>query len=263
MKRANERAQHPTLRVQLLGATQIAYGERRLDQYLTARTLLLLAALVRHQGEPLSREQLAFSLWPDHHEDEARANLRRHLYQLMRILPPAAMPWVVSDAKTVTWPKRDDAWADVAEFERLSAANESEAALAVYRGELLPRIDHEWVAAARAQLHGMACRHLERAIAERRARGDLATCLEYVEQLLALDPWREDMLRALMYLRFCNGDRAGALAAYRDFCCRLHLEFNVEPMPQTIRCQEQIARGHLPQEECAAGRAVQALRLGA
>ncbi|MGP6158802.1 MAG: AfsR/SARP family transcriptional regulator [Vulcanimicrobiaceae bacterium] len=263
MKRANERAQHPTLRVRLLGATQISYGDRRLDQYLTPRTLLLLAALIKHQGEPLSREQLAFTLWPDHNEDEARANLRRHLYQLARVLPPQEAPWVVSDAKTVSWPARHDAWADVAEFERLSEANEPEAALALYRGELLPRIDHEWVAAARAALHGMACRHLERAIVQRRERGDLTTCLEHVEHLLALDPWREDMLRALMYLRFRKGDRAGALAAYRDFCRRLRFEFDVDPMPQTERCHELIARGQAALEECFPGGAAAALGIGA
>ncbi len=252
MERADERVQHPKLCIRLLGSTQVAYGDQRLDQYLTTRTLLLLAALVKHQGEPLSREQLAFTLWPDRNEGEARANLRRDLYRLVRILPAAASPWVLASAKTVRWLERRDAWVDVAEFKRLTSANQSEAALALYRGELLPQVDHEWAAAARAQLHGQACNHLERVIAERSARGGVATCLEYVEQLLALDPLREDMLRILMHLRFCRGDRAGALASYREFCRRLQFEFNVEPMPQTVRCCDLIARGHAPQEESLA-----------
>jgi DNA-binding SARP family transcriptional activator len=259
----NERAQHSALRIRLLGATHIVFDGRRLEQHFTDRTLLLLAAIVKHQGEPLSREQLAFALWPDHSEEEARANLRRHLYRLARILPPAADPWIVADARSVSWPERKDAWIDVVEFERLSADNRSEEALQLYGGELLPRVDHEWAEKARARLQALACYHLERAIAERRSRGDFEICLEYVEQLLAFDPWREDMLRNLMHLRYHKGDRGGALAAYREFCRKLLAEFDVAPMPQTVQCYESIARGHAPSEESHPSRIPQAVGLGA
>jgi DNA-binding SARP family transcriptional activator len=72
--------------------------------------------------------------------------------------------------------------------------------------------------------------------------------LEYVEQLLVHDPWREDALRDLLTLRFNAGDRAGALAYYRAFCKRLGAEFGVDPMPETVKCVEAIARGYAPQE---------------
>ena len=84
---------------------------------------------------------------------------------------------------------------------------------------------------------------LELLIAQCRANGDRSGALEYVEQLLGHDPWREDALRDLILLRFNAGDRAGALAYYRRFFQRLGSEFGVEPMPETVKCFESISNG--------------------
>jgi DNA-binding SARP family transcriptional activator len=72
--------------------------------------------------------------------------------------------------------------------------------------------------------------------------------LRYVELLLGADPWREDALRELMLLRYRLGDRAGALSYFRDFSGRLKSEFDADPMPETMRCRELIARGAQPYE---------------
>lgn len=60
------------------------------------KTLPLCAYLLLHRKQPINRERLAFVFWPDASEDLARANLRRHLYDLRRSLPPPAgtdWPW--------------------------------------------------------------------------------------------------------------------------------------------------------------------------
>jgi LuxR family transcriptional regulator, maltose regulon positive regulatory protein len=247
MRTSDARPSAKSLRAKLLGTAQIAYDRERIDPRLSSQTLLVFACLAIRPGEILNREEVAFTLWPDHRENEARANLRRHLYLLQRALPPAAKPWIRSDAKTVSWAASDEAWLDVSEFERLSAAPEGvEAAIESYSGEFMPRVDHEWASKVRSRLHALFCRDLERATALRCARGDLVGSLRHVETLLSCDPWREDAIRDLMLLRYRIGDRAGALASYRDFRHRLRDEFGVDPMPETMGFHETVRRGQIP-----------------
>jgi hypothetical protein len=69
------------------------------------------------------------------------------------------------------------------------------------------------------------------------ASGGLAAGIGFARQLLAIDPWREDGIRALIELRHAAGD----LATYRDFVKRLEAEMGVAPMPETTAAYERVA----------------------
>ncbi len=241
---ANYAAPDPGIRVRLLGSPEIHTGHLRLEARISPLTLLVFAMLVLRNGEPLSRDEAAFTLWPDYIESDARAALRRHLYKLHQTLPAASRPWLACDAKTIRWLPSSRTWVDVAEFERLSEAAETlEAAATLYRGEFAPYVDHPWAGGIREGLRRQACRVFERVVDDHCAQGNAAQALHYVEQLLGQDPWREDAVRKLMSLRYRLGDRAGAVAYYRRFRTRLRAEFDVEPMPQTVACLETIVSG--------------------
>lgn len=240
----------PALHVQLLGSPRIVNGTPRSETRLPAQTLLLFAMLVSRKNEILDREEIAFTLWPDYSESDARAALRRHLHNLQQALPKSEQPWIVCDAKTIAWARGEETYVDVFEFERLSERPETfRLAAELYAGDFLPRLDHEWATSLRERLRRRASRVLEQLISHCWAIGEKLKTLEYVEQLLLLDPWREDALRRLLTLRFHAGDRAGALAYYRGFCKRLVSELGVDPMPETIQCVEAITRGYAPQME--------------
>lgn len=234
----------PSLSVRLFGAPRIVHGPSQRETRLPAQTLLLFAMLTTRKHELLDREEVAFTLWPDSSEGDARAALRRHLHKLHQALPQTARPWIVCGTQTISWGPSDETFVDVAEFERLSETPRTfDQAAKLYAGDFLPRLDHEWVSSLRERLRRGIVRVLGVLIAQCRANGDRSRALEYVEQLLGYDPWREDALRDLMLLRFNAGDRAGALNYYRNFCQRLGSEFGVEPMPETVKCLESIARG--------------------
>jgi DNA-binding SARP family transcriptional activator len=231
------------LRVQLLGANSVFVGGRRIDQRLPVSCLILLAMLMLRRNEPLCRAQLAYSLWPDREERDARANLRRHLHVLHNELAPVSRRNLLCESKHLTWISSEHEWFDVHEFERLSAVPESfEAALYLYNGEFMPNVDHEWCVPIRSRLQRSSQRHLEHVITLREAQGDVVSTLRYVEDLLSADCWREDMLRKLMALRYRLGDRAGALATYYEFRRRIRVEFGVEPMPETARLKDHLVR---------------------
>jgi DNA-binding SARP family transcriptional activator len=232
------------VRINLFGSAAVTCGGRRIDRRLAESTLLVLARLVTRPGWTHRRDELAFELWPDRSEPEARASLRRHLYVLHNELPAAAAAHFEATVKTIAWHARD-AWVDVNEFIRLTeTADDVEAAVYLYGGDFLAHVDHDWANGLREALHRRYCRALERSIERRRSGDDVIGSLRYIEALLQADPWREDMLREQMLLRARIGDRAGALAAYDRFRRRMICELAATPMAETVARRDAIAAGN-------------------
>jgi predicted ATPase/DNA-binding SARP family transcriptional activator len=232
------------LDVRLLGAVELSFDGAPVRFAAPPRAQALLALLVLRR-RPLARDAVAFTLWPDAPEEEAQANLRRHLYALGKTLPAAgAAPWLIADKKSVSWNASAQARVDVVEFERLARADETlDEAVRYYRGAFLAGVDDDWVEPERERLRELALDALARLTARER---DPLRAAGYAQQLLRIDPWREDALRDLMRLRHASGDRAGALREYRDFAERLRVEMGVEPMPETTAFYERIASGSAP-----------------
>lgn len=215
------------------------------------RTLPLLAYLLLHRNEAIPRQSLSFLLWPDDSEESARANLRRHLHWLRRSLPapPAGGAWLRSDAKSVQWNLEAEYWLDVAEFERLSAADEClSQAVELYQGDLLVDLYDDWILNERERLRERFFECLGVLIQRSRLQRDYPRAIAFAKRWLSHDPLREDALRQLMALRYESGDRAGAIEEYETFRKRLYAELGVSPMPETIALFETVARQEaLPQ----------------
>jgi DNA-binding SARP family transcriptional activator/Flp pilus assembly protein TadD len=225
-------------------------GEAALRFNAPARALSLLAYLIVHSQMALRRDAVAFALWPDDAEVDARAHLRRHLYYLLNDALPSARddaPWILADKKTVQWNPEADAWCDVAEFQRYGSDSATAADVAgLYRGDFLEGFDDEWVQAPRDRFREKQIALLLDLIASSRTQGESATAIGHAKQLLAVDPWREDGIRALIALRYESGDRAGALSTYRDFAKRLEEELGVAPMAETTVEYERVASADEP-----------------
>src|SRR5687767_1066484 len=74
------------LDIRLLGELDIRRDGRSLPPLDSARAESLLAYLLIHRGAPQPRQRLAFLLWPDSTEQQARTNLRHVLHNLRRAL---------------------------------------------------------------------------------------------------------------------------------------------------------------------------------
>lgn len=209
------------------------------------KTLPLLAYLLLHRKQALNRERLAFSFWPDQSEDLARANLRRHLHDLRRGLPPAAgEDWLLVDSKAAQWNPRAPCWLDVAEFERLSAAPETlAAAVPLYTDDLLPEVYDDWIFFERERLRALLFANLERLATRCEAAGDFARAIDYSAQIVRRDSLREETARQLMGLHYRAGDRNAALQEYRRLERALASDLGVPPMPETTALYESMVRG--------------------
>ena len=203
------------------------------------RTIPLLGYLVTASG-PTPREVLSTALWPDAGEEEARVNLRRHLHHLQKALPPGQTPWVHVEGDTVEW--SGDACVDVIEFCGALAQGDRHAAVACYGGDFLEAFYDDWIIAQRERLTAAYLGALTDLLAESRSARDHSSALSYAHRVLQIDEWREDVVRAVMAVRYESGDRAGALGTFERFARRLAEEMHVDPMPETVALRDAIVR---------------------
>ena len=109
-----------------------------------------------HNRARRSRQQVAFQLWPDSSEEQARNNLRKVLHQLRHALPDYDR-FLYIDSRTVQWRADAPYTLDVDEFasglQRAAARPDDPAAqqtllteaIAHYQGDLLPSCYEEWI----------------------------------------------------------------------------------------------------------------------
>ncbi len=208
-------------------------------------SMSMLAYLIVHKGEPVSRSFLAFTLFPDEPEETALRELRRYLSLANKTLPlrPDGAQWMTADVESVQWNETGDYAVDVLNFERLIAASSTlEDAVALYRGDFLEGAYDDWVITKREALRSAYISALSDLIAMHRSRRDFPAAIAYAQRLLVADPWREDALRQLMAARYGSADAAGALAEFNQFAERLRAEMSVDPMPETAAVRDAILR---------------------
>jgi len=212
-----------------------------------ATTVAMIALVVLQRGGSMSREALAFLLFPDSDESAALAELRRYIYLAGKALPERdGDPWLIVDAETVRWNGVSGAFVDVLAFERFASDPQTHAdAIALYTGDLLEGVYDDWTVAERERLRTRYLAILGESLERFRAKRDFPAALGAANRILATDPWREDVLRALLAIRYEAGDTAGALSEYERFAKRLRDELDVAPMPETVAVRASIVRGDL------------------
>lgn len=251
------------LTIALLGPPEIKIDGQPLAVD-TRKAVALLAYLAVTKSTP-SRDQLATLLWPDLDSERGRATLRRTLSALRTGLGGR---WLGSDRNRV-WLDQEGCDIDLDRTELLSQ----------------PRIDHghgvdqvcprcAGPLAQAAQLHrdtflaGFYLRDSpdfedwQRSEEERQTRS-LRKILDRLASALAAggrfqdaasaarrrverDPLDEPARRQLMQLLSWDGDRSGALQAYRECASLLDRELGVSPLPETRLLYEQIVEGNEP-----------------
>ncbi|MBX6363449.1 MAG: AAA family ATPase [Gemmatimonadetes bacterium] len=235
------------LDIRLLGALELRLDGAPLPPLESARARSLLARLLLDAGTPHPRQHLAFLLWPDSTEAQARTNLRHVLHDLRRALPERDR-FLEATPRTLRWRADAPFRLDVAAFERAAAAGAAgtgDAALDalrtaadLYAGDLLEGAYDEWLDAPRDRLRRRYYEVLERLAAALEARGDHAAAIHYAERLLRHDPLDEGAYRRLMRLHAARGDRARALRVYHVCAATLERELGVEPSPATCAAYE-------------------------
>lgn len=232
------------LRIHLFGQPRFFIDGKPFKFSAPPRALPLLAFLLLNRDAHLTRDGVAFALWPDDDEETARTKLRRHLNYLKGALPPTDTPWFIAEGETIVWNDDAAAWLDVDRFEACAKTDSAlDEALELYAGDLLPALYDDWLIVVRDRLRSQYLVVLDALLMRARSRRTFATAMGFARRILAEDPWREDTLRQLMSIRYESGDRTGALHDYSAFAERLQRELGVEPMPETLALRDAVLRG--------------------
>ncbi|MBB4845922.1 DNA-binding SARP family transcriptional activator [Paucibacter oligotrophus] len=246
---------HARPRLRLLGGFELcnAQGEPQALPYDKARALLAMLAL---QTGPLQREGLAETLWPDSALPQARANLRRALFDLRRCLDGLGLqPSLPADKKQVqllheglSLDCQDFAQAqlDATSPQREARRQALQQCQSLYRGPLLAGLAlseapgfEQWLAPRREALQRQALRSLQALAQLQEEDGDSAAALASAHQCLALDPWCEAALRRCMHLAG-PAQTGEALALFERFRARLHGELKAQPQEETQALARQL-----------------------
>ena len=147
----------------------------------------------------------------------------------------------------VTFNPASDYWLDSREFEECARtmlarpasawsdedAQRLDAALALYRGDLLEGCYDDWALHERERLRDLHLRALAGLADHSRLRGEYDRSIDYTQRILARDPLREEIHRELIWLLAATGRRALAARQYATLRDLLQAELGLPPMPET------------------------------
>ncbi len=241
------------LEIVTLGGLQIRRAGERLTGFRSRKERALLVYLAV-EPRPHSRAALAGLLWSDMPQARALGNLRRVLSNLRRLVGDHLR----ITPRTAAVNPHSDYWLDVSELVAWESAESGTgqprpgppaSQLAnLYRGDFLAGfyvrnapLFEEWVLVWRERLRTIALRALYETMTYHSARGEYTSALRCAEQLLHLDPWREEVHREMMHLLTLTGQRSAALRQYETCRRLLQEEFGIEPMDETTALYKRIA----------------------
>ncbi len=240
-------ARLPPVRINALGRFDVTVSGRRLVPRGKApqRPLGLLKLLAAHAEAGMPVSQVTACIWPDAEGDRAASTLKVTVHRLRKVLGVEAAIRTVHGALLL-----DPQWCctDVGAFEarcrsaqmHLDAGDgdrftaEAEAALRLYRGELLPAEEAQpWLVAARERLARKARRIVLSLGEHLQAQGQLERASSVYEAAIAIDPLSETLYQRLMASQIALDRPAEAMHAFRRCREMLSIVLGSEPSADT------------------------------
>ena len=216
------------LDIRLLGTVELRLGGTPLPAPESARAVSLLAyccstAACRSRGSGL-----AFLLWPDSSEAQARTNLRKALHTLRRCAARRRLPRRRRRGRWPGAPTRHTGSTSPSSSARSPTARPAGRRRGLRRR---PRSTAATTSGSWPSASGCATAAPMRWSSSRGQPDGL----EYAERLVRLDPLREAGHRALMRLHAARGDRVRAMRAYHAYAALAQRELGIVPSADAAR----------------------------
>lgn len=223
------------VRLRVLGAVDLRDdGGRDLDAVLAQpKRLALLTYLALARPKGFHRREVLLSLfWPQSDRGTARNSLRQTLHFLRHSLGDGV---IVSRGENDVGVDHEVLWCDAAAFATSLDGGDSDEALALYRGDLMPGTligdapeFNRWLDDEREHLRQRVEGALEREASEAEKRGDHGSAVRARRRSSTLEPLSARVALSLMRTLANAGDRAAAIQHATVFTRALHDELGVE-----------------------------------
>jgi YVTN family beta-propeller protein len=239
----------------ILGPVEVAANGERLALG-GEKQRALLAILLLHRNEVVSRDRLIDELWGDRPPPTAAAALNVYISKLRKTLGAAGAHEILVTREPGYLLQLEPGQLDAERFRDLAAAGRSaldagdfdeastrlRAALELWRGHPLGDLrDEEFARAAGARLEEERLAALMDRIDAELARGETSGLVGDLETLVTEHPFQERLWADLMRALYLDGRQAEALEAYKRARMKLD-ELGIEPRPELKRLQSQILR---------------------
>ncbi len=245
-------------RIEMLGGLRALQPDGTVTRFRAQKTAAVLAYLAYHLQREHPREELLEVFWPGEELEVARHKLSVTLSTLRQKLEPTGTPdGAVLTAERFSVGLNPLAVAtDVADLEAAVRAAAGDvraaervrclaAAVALYRGPLLPGYYEEWILPEASRLDRLYLQALAQLAEHYEAGGELNRALDHAYLAVNVDPLREETHRELMRLLAATGQYSLALRQYRDLERLLRQELATSPSAATRDLAERINTGRL------------------
>ncbi|MEJ2312145.1 MAG: BTAD domain-containing putative transcriptional regulator [Gemmatimonadales bacterium] len=226
------------IRLSLLGSLDLRAGDgRQMLSVLAQPKRVALLAYLAADRDFVRRDTLLGLFWPESDEERARHALRQSLYTLRRSLGPRVL---ASRGDEELGIDRDHLECDVGLFEAAVRNGEAEAALELYKGDLLEGFFlsdaaefEKWLDGRRTTLRNQAAEAAWSLAQRAEDAGERTEAALWARKAADFSQDDEATVQRLMGMLDRLGDRAAALRAYEAFAWRLENELGLQPSPET------------------------------
>lgn len=245
------------LRVQLFGHLEVRLNQRSVPLHFSAqKSKSLLCYLLLNRQTYHARDRLASLWWGDREPAKARHCFNTALWRLRQVLdsmPPGQASFLIVEANEIGFNTSSDFWLDVDEFEKMCAlarqlgsgneaalGNALKRAVALYRDDLLPDCYEEWCLIERQRLQQLYLFALSRLAAFHTRRREFSESIACCQQILTIDPLREEVHRDLIRLYVAAARPHEALRQFHLCAAVLKRDLGIDPMPETLALFHQL-----------------------
>jgi DNA-binding SARP family transcriptional activator len=247
-----------SLHITLFGCVRVTHNNWLTEIKLTRDIQALLAYLLLQRHRIHSREVLANIFWGEHTQEKSHGSLNTALWKLKKLLEPKGIPvgtyLISSHLHEVGFNRDSQYWLDVEVFEEKtnfllnsdwqtvgeSHTHELTKTLEFYKGELLEGFYEDWALRERERLSALRLKSLIYLLHYYGFHGMYEQALAYGQQILHVNPLREEIHREMMRFYVENGQRAQALQQYEICRATLASELGIPPMEDTQALYTQI-----------------------
>ncbi len=192
---------------------------------------------------PQTREDFSLAFWPDSPAKAVRSNFHTTLYRARQALGENV---VVFQNELYCINPEIDARSDAYEMRtlvgqaRLMSSRDARTedlwrrAADLYRGDFLPSLDADWVQPLRETFRDTYLEALGGLADCARSRGDLRQAIAALKEALEVDPFREDLHRALMTCYAQRGDKKKVAVHLTQLQQFLWQELSIKPSTETL-----------------------------
>lgn len=191
---------------------------------------------------PHTREQISLVFWPESSPKRVRSSFHTTLHRIRVALGENV---ILFDEDLYRLNPQLDVRCDALEFETLTkqagllSPHNAQTddlwyrALQLYGGEFLPSVDGEWVDLLRERYSELYLNALVGRGRCAHAQGDFGAAIGFFNQALALDPFREDVYRAMMRSHAGAGEQKQILSCWHTLKDVLRQELAIQPSRET------------------------------